>query len=978
MQTFLEQIIDKILEDKGVPLHDVAVVLPNRRGRRMLLQGIFEANGRQPMFAPQIFPMEEFVGWLSPLKVIDPVTQLLRLHQLSRSFLTGRFETHELLSWGTAFLKDISDMDMQMQDVPTILHEYAEAAKFEIPFGKDELSENDREKMQFNDLLASIYAEYRKLLTDHSEAYEGMIYRDCAENMALYMGKLPFKRIVFVGFYALSPAELQIIHYLQQHVRTEIYFDIDPFYCHLEEEAYTAHPSQRKTSFFIHRNCEKFQLDPQRLEFKENHYATVPKKVKIVSTAKNMRQVYAAIQEVERIKIAKKKADNLDTNDKEVTVDMSDTAVVLADENLLLPFLLSYQPENVKINATMGFPFEATPVCSLVQQLMAVYESVFALTPNNAPELIFSGEEVDKLWKHDLFGFDEVVPNYLPTAIPYSQSPHKELFVNDSRTTIARHLPQILIPFCHYAKSLATEGVYQDIWKEVIIKLSELQLRFDGFFAETEAIDFAFAKYSVLKALQDVSITLKGNPETGLQVMGLLETRLMDFKNVIMLSVNEGVLPKGISYNSLLPFDFKYKFDGQEALPNYLYQDQVYAYHFFRLLQRAENVTLIYNKASDTQLAERSRFIAQLEYEVAIQHLDTCVDIQHVDLDFGLDLPIRKPLSMPKTDEVMSLLSEFAFSASSLQTYIACPLKFYFQYLMKIRETPILSDHMEAYELGTVIHAVYKMAFDEIKAISDTDQYGAILQRHIENSDENICKEIRKLEGRELLTDRDLDQGRWRINRKIIGETVNNYLEKAKRELKGSEWRIIANEMQVNILDYKIDTPDKSDTFKVHLKGSLDRVQANGHKVEIMDYKTGKVEPAHLRLALKKDAGDEEKKQAIATLFSDRKYDKLFQLVLYTLMYEHDAKQKPTSVEVGIISTREVNMNNPAYIIQGNLFGENDILVYKNLLTEQLHLLFCGLFDQSKPFTRTEDTDTCKYCDFLHLCGRQTSTESGA
>jgi hypothetical protein len=207
---------------------------------------------------------------------------------------------------------------------------------------------------------------------------------------------------------------------------------------------------------------------------------------------------------------------------------------------------------------------------------------------------------------------------------------------------------------------------------------------------------------------------------------------------------------------------------------------------------------------------------------------------------------------------------------------------------------------------------------------------------------------------------------------------VNNYLEKAKRELKGSEWRIIANEMQVNILDYKIDTPDKSDTFKVHLKGSLDRVQANGHKVEIMDYKTGKVEPAHLRLALKKDAGDEEKKQAIATLFSDRKYDKLFQLVLYTLMYEHDAKQKPTSVEVGIISTREVNMNNPAYIIQGNLFGENDILVYKNLLTEQLHLLFCGLFDQSKPFTQTEDTDTCKYCDFLHLCGRQTSTESGA
>lgn len=963
--------------DGTVPLHEVAVILPNRRARRLLLQGLFEANGRKPMFAPQIFPMEEFVGWLSPLKVIDTVTQLLRLHELTRNFPNSRFETHQLLSWGTAFLKDISDMDMQLQDVPVILREYAEAAKFEIPFGKEEMSESDLEKIQFNDLLANIYADYRQLLTEHSEAYEGMIYRDCAENIAHYTEKLPYKRIIFAGFYALSPAELQIIRYLQQHVRTDIYFDIDPFYCHLEKEETSINLSQRETSFFIHRNCEKFQMDPQTLEFNENHYATIPKKVKVVSTAKNMRQVYGAIREVERIKLAKMAEKGLDPNDERVMVDMSDTAVVLADENLLLPFLLSYQPDNVTINATMGFPFEATPVCSLVQQLMTVYESLFALTPNDAAELLFSGEEVDKLWNHDLLRSEKAVPKYFPTVVSYSQLAHNELFVNSPKTTIARDLPQILIPFCRYAMTMVSEGLYQDIWNEVVRKLTDLQLRYDDHFAENETVDFAFAKFSVMKALQDVSISLQGNPDTGLQVMGLLETRLMDFKNVIMLSVNEGVLPKGITYNSLLPFDFKYKFDGQEALPNYLYQDQVYAYHFFRLLQRAENVTLIYNNASDANLAERSRLITQLEYEVAMQHLDKVVDIQHVDLDFELSLPLRKPLAMAKTDEVMSLLEKFAFSASSLQAYIACPLKFYFQYLMKIRETPVLSDYLEVYELGTVIHAVYKMAFDEIKATSDAEQYEAILQRHIENSDENICKEIRKLEGRESLTDRDLNQGRWRINRKIMVETVNNYLEKAKKELKGSGWHITANEKRVDINDYEIVAPDGNSSFTAHLTGSLDRVQANGDTVMILDYKTGTVDPAHLRISLKKGAGEEEMKAAIATLFSDRKYDKLFQLVLYSLMYEHVAKQKPTSVKVGIISTREVNMNNPAYILHGSLLDDDNILDYKELLQSQLNGLFCRIFDKSEAFTQTEDTVTCKYCDFIRLCGRQTSTESG-
>jgi len=983
MTPFLKKIIDIILADKSVPLHDVAVILPNRRARRLLLQGLHEANGRQPMFAPQIFPMEEFVAWLSPLRVLDPVTQLMRLYTLTRECSGSYFEMHNLLSWGNAFLKDISDMDMQMQEVPAIFKEFAEAAHFEVPFGKEEISSEDREKLEFYNQLAGLYVQYKSALSASSEAYEGMIYRDCAENIAEYALKLPFKRLIFAGFYALSPSELTIIRYLKEsakeHFHTDIYFDIDPFYCHLEEDAqHSGKPyAQRETSFFIQRNCDKLNLDSKNLFFNENNFATIEKTVNVVSTSKNMRQIYAAIREVERIKRQK-----LEVNPKLCqnggVVDMSDTAVVLADENLLLPFLLSYKSDNVTVNATMGFPFEATPVYSLFQQLLAVYESVFALTANDDKELLFSGELMEQLWKHELLQPKE--KSYFPTVIRYGQLTDKQIFENCPKTELSRRLPSVLLRFCTYAASLTTEEAYQQLWQEVNRRLEELQTLFDTVFADNEQIiDFAFAKFAITKRMGDVAISMQGDPDTGLQVMGLLETRMMDFKNVIMLSVNEGTLPKGITYNSLLPFDFKFRFDGQEALPNYLYQDQVYAYHFFRLLQRAENVMLIYNNASDVSMAEKSRFINQLEYEVKSQHLEEVIRIQHQQLDFNLSLPVRKPLSMPKTQEVMERLNRYVFSASSLQTYIACPLKFYFQHLMKVREDRPLTDHLEPYELGTVIHALFKSALDEVKEASDSAHFEQILQKHIDSSDAAICDEIKKLKGRESLTQSDLEQGHWLINRQIVRETVNNYLEKAKKELMDIlPWRICANELKVDIPKFPVQSPDGQREWSVQMTGSLDRVQNNGREVKILDYKTGKVEAANLKVTVKKeDAGKEEvMREAIDKIFTDSKYDKLFQLAVYALMYDYWAKEKPVSVQVGIVSTREINMNHADYILDGTLFGDSDVLTYKELLSERLNLLFCEIFDQDADFTQTDDEDKCRMCDFLHICGRQTATEN--
>ena len=977
MIPFLTQIIDKVLVS-DVPMQDTAIILPNRRARRKLLQGLVKRNGNVPMFAPHIFPMEEFVGWLSGLKVADPVTQLLRLHSLTRDYQGSRFEMHNLLSWGGVFLKDISDMDMQLQDVPTILKEYAAAARFEIPFGKDEPSEGDREKILFNDLLSDMYLKYRELLKEHSEAYEGMAYRECAENMAVLADKIPYKRFIFAGFYALSPSELAIINYLQQHFLTEIYFDVDPFYCQIEKSS-TAH---QETSFFILRNCEKLGIDPKEMDFCEQDFANIPKKVNVVATSGNMRQIYCAIREVERIKDEKSDDNDAILSEKNAVVDMSDTAVVLADENLILPFLLSYKPDRVNVNATMGIPFASTPVCALLQQLLAVYESAVSLTPPEAPETLFSREMVEQLWNHELLSKEKLLKPYYPAVLNYAQIPHNEVFENSVQAILSRKLPSVLQKFCQFAESLSDEPLYALLWKELNRILEGLQTKFDVFFVENETVDFAFAKYAVMKEAAAVTISMEGDPDRGLQVMGLLETRLMDFKNVIMLSVNEGVLPKGITYDSLLPFDFKFKLDGKEALPNYLYQDQVYAYHFFRLLQRAENVTLVYDNASKDNIAEKSRLIAQLEYETEVQGLSDVVEIQHFKHDFDLNLPVQQLLEAKKTKAVLDRLNGFEFSASSLQTYIACPLRFYFRYLMNVRETPILGDHLEAYELGTVVHALYKKALDEVSKEPDPSNYEQILNKHIASADEDACLEIRKIKERKFLTDSDLEQGQWLINRRVIVETVNRYLEVAKKELTNSSWKITDNELKIDRLKYPIASEDGSRRLEVTLTGSIDRVQKCGKNVMILDYKTGKVESSKLQIkppkSEKKSEESEEPEKTesnpLDPIFENPDYGKLFQLVMYAIMYDRYSVEKPDSVQAGIISTHEINRNNPNYIFYANILSDSDILKYKDKLSKRLDELFMEIFDSKKSFTQTDKTERCKNCDFLHLCGRQTVT----
>ena len=299
---------------------------------------------------------------------------------------------------------------------------------------------------------------------------------------------------------------------------------------------------------------------------------------------------------------------------------------------------------------------------------------------------------------------------------------------------------------------------------------------------------------------------------------------------------------------------------------------------------------------------------------------------------------------------------------------------------MKVQRPVVLSDHLEANELGTVIHAIFDAAFDEIIECGDHQElYNAVLQKYIDQMDELVCDEILKLKGRESMSANELNQGYWLINRRIIKETVSSYLERAKTELLDSSWRITANEMKIDIRDYEVHPLAGRPACCVKMTGSIDRVQKNGDgDVMILDYKTGKVEESKLRLSVKKDTvlTDELHHAVVNTVFTDSKYDKLFQLMVYMLMYEHVAKETSNVVKAGILSTREVSKNSPKYIFNANVFRDDNLLTYQSVIKDCLNELFIRVFDADTPFCQTENEDNCKNCDFLHLCGRQTTVES--
>ncbi|MDR3047502.1 MAG: PD-(D/E)XK nuclease family protein, partial [Bacteroidales bacterium] len=785
MITFLSDLAEKILQNDQIALQDTAVILPNRRASRALVKELATRIGKS-FFAPEIIDINDFVELLSPKKKLDNIALLFRLFQSYQQI--GKMQNSALFSffsWGNTFLQDINDIDMQMVDASLVFQNLKEVKELETIFGKEELTDNQKNYLVFFQQLRVLYDHFNQELLKDNVAYEGAIYKDVALNIATYAPQLKYKRYIFAGLSALSPAEIRVVNYFIDHQPTELYFDLDHFF----EE------SQQSIIQMLKEN-----LHLQELHTVYNHYATVPKMITEVGVNKKVTQILYAIDRLNEIE---KEQGNL-----------NQTALVLADESLLLPFVHAYDCS--KANLTMGYPFRETTVANLLKTLFLLgknslrfkeieqisewqfyYKDLMALFENPIIVKCFSSH-------NEHFKFIKNFINRGKTFYKFSEIPQiPDFLLPDLRCTGAYFLNQIY-EYCLLLQPLFDNNSFDFKCFTLINQILSDTVAVLGQFSMDKAIDFQTLELLLSEQINKLSIPLRGDPDEGLQVMGVLETRAFDFKNIIILSVNEDILPAGKKQTSLILYDLKQHFQ----LPTFKQKDAVFAYHFFRLLARAEKVWLVYNTDSSKSLAEKSRFINQLEFEIKAQHLENIIDFRTEVVKIKPDVSGNNDaVIIHKNEKIVEQLRSFVYAPTSLSIYLKCQVQFYLKYIQKILPPKTIFENIEQKVTGSVLHEILEEIFLQIiKAPAQGQQI-------IEQSLKNIHKTVQShFAQKEETAGMDQTKGKLFLTIEITKQNLTKYLQFMLKESKKATLEVFA-------VEKKFETSILVNNYSIKLSG---------------------------------------------------------------------------------------------------------------------------------------------------------------
>ncbi|OIQ23419.1 PD-(D/E)XK nuclease family protein [Lacinutrix sp. MedPE-SW] len=892
MKSFIFDVLTD-LKNKGENLSNIHFILPSKRAGVFLRQEL-SAVVKETIFSPYILSIEEFVEELAQLKSTLN-TELLFEFYNSYISLTPKAEQESFESfskWAQILLQDFNEIDRYLIPQDKIF-DYLSAIKtldhWSLDDNKTDVVKN---YLKFWDKLKVYYKHYNKALISKKIGYQGLVYREAVNNIESYISTTS-KTHVFLGFNALNTAEETIIQNLLENNLAYIYWDIDKVF--IDNKIHDAGLFTRG-----HKHNWKY-FKKHSFNWESNNYTT-NKNIEILGVPKNIGQAKAIGNILEKI--------------GSKNPDFKSTAVVLGDENLLIPVLNSIPLDIKKLNVTMGFPLNSIPLASLFEQLFSIhkkhtnnfyYKDVIAVLSHQFIRPLFNNETtnhasqlIEKIQKNNLVYIS------LEDLIKYNEGDNNILKLvfsnwnNNASTAIEQTFSLI-----------KTIKEYLTIEKENNLISLEYLFRFNTLFNELYRLNNTYGHINDVSALFSVynellsseTLDFQGEPLQGLQIMGMLESRVLDFDNVIISSVNEGVLPSGKTNNSFIPFDVKL----ENNLPTYKEKDAVYTYHFYRLLQRAKNVYILYNTEVDVLTGgEKSRFINQLELENIhdIKHNIIAPTVPKINLNLK---------EINKTDAVVKQLKHIAargFSPSSLTNYIRNPLDFYYQNVLGIKDLEEVEETIAANTMGTVVHdsleALYKPFIGKYLKAQDITNMKPLVSTTISS---NFLK---------VYADGDMSKGKNLIIFEIAKRYVENFLDLELKDLKqGNTIKIIALE---NRSEINLKIPELN--FNVRLKGTVDRVDEYNGITRIIDYKTGKVEGNQVAVIDWEDLTTDYKK-----------YSKSFQILAYAYMMN---KEKPLNfpIEAGIISFKNLNAGFLKFTKKETPKGNiKDTLITKETLT---------------------------------------------
>lgn len=959
MKPFLYQVASLFYEKWGAEVSRLAFVFPNRR-TGLFFQKYLSEVADTPLFSPTILTINDLFIQLSGKQSADRISMLFTLYDIyiRQSGSTETFD--EFLYWGEMLLNDFDDIDKYMANARMLFSNVTDLREIENDF--DFLSDeqiaairsfwssfyprgdtpNQQQFLAVWQVLYDLYEEFRATMAAEGKGYEGMIFREVVESMERGESPdLPYEQIVFVGLNALSVSEERFLAQLQKREIADFYWD------YVSDKVTDP---DNKASYFVSRNLKSF---PSSMKLpSEEKVKTEIEVIGIPSGIGQAKHVYTLLSDwCKEAEMSSEEALR--------------TAVILPDEHLLIPVLNAIPEQIRRINVTMGYPLAGTPVASLIEYILALQKNVRYIDRNplfyfrdvlpvlnhryilsTSPEIISS--LVKEITENNKIYISHTELGKTPLLeILFTPVTGVEAF-SDYLIKVLEELNKVMSSLSDEEEedaTLRTNDLEQEFifhyfttvnrMKEVM-KDARIEMKIDTFFR-------------LLKRVTDtITIPFHGEPLSGLQIMGVLETRALDFDRLIILSMNEGIFPQRKAANSFIPYNLRRGF----GLPTYEHQDSVWAYHFYRLIERASHVSLLYDTRSNgLQTGEVSRFVHQLHYHYEVPMRDKLVV-------YNVSSSKTPPLAVPKREDIMRRLDAYrkggskAISASAINTYLDCPLKFYFSVVEGIREEEEVSETIESDVFGSILHKVmeelYKpfqgkmVTVDLLKAIrKDT----ALLTGAIARA---FASEFFKTEVVRSLTGQNY----------LIGEMIRKYVEKIlERDGKLTPFVYIESERKINGLI------SLSDHSEIRLKGFIDRVDEVLDAIRIIDYKSGSGTTTF---------------SSIESLFNKEEKDRakaVMQVFMYCWMYAHFTENKGKTIQPGIYYVRSLFSDpfDPSVyhrIERGKSEKVEDFSGYAQAFEEGLRGCLDEIFNPEIPFTQTPTGKACSYCPFKGICGK--------
>lgn len=917
--TFLDKLSAIILSQSDIELSNCLIVLPNKRAKVFLLESL-KNKLETTSFAPTIISIEDFIQEISGLRTIDPIELLFEFYEvyLSVTEKPKQQTFEEFATWAKTAIQDFNEIDRYLLDLNHVFSylEDIEALK------RWDLQPQDKTKLitthlEFWAKLPLYYESFYKHLLKKGIGYQGLLYREAVKNLVSFTTTIT-NQIYFAGFNALNQAEERIFKHLANENKAKIYWDIDEVFLN---------DSYHDAGLFIRKFKKEWKpFVNQDFEWVVNHFSE-EKNIEIIGTPKSIGQAKIVGTIIEKI--------------QSENPNLEKTAVVLGDENLLLPVLYGL-PETVDaLNITMGYPSKNNPAQLLISKLFKLhtnakqrneksytfyYKEVLDILNHPLVEPYCKMEEVVKVINNNNFTFfsNQKLFSLYEEKYPNTENKFfKLLFTrwDDSISEILANLSSILLTIKSYLSNDDEEEKVTKAFVYSVFKTINKLTNYHETYNQIESLPSLQAIYKQIIDLAEVSF--EGEPLSGLQVMGVLESRVLDFENVIITSVNEGKFPAGKSQNSFIPYDVKKEL----GLPTYKEKDAIYCYHFYHLLLRAKNIWLLYNTDNEgIDAGEKSRFITQLEIEKQPKHNITSTIYNAV-----LPEKAYEPVTIPKTDKIIARLHEIAtdkgFSPSSLTNYIRNPLQFYMQRILRINEADEVEENIAVNTLGTIIHNALEELYTPY-----LNQFLAL--HHIEameaKIDEVILKHFKK-----IYKEGEITKGKNLLAFEVAKRNVYNFLQLEKKDVEaGQAIKVLLLEAS---LSCEIEV--KSLSFPIKIAGKVDRIEERNGAIKIIDYKTGKVEANSLKISDFQD------------LTLDIKNEKIIQLLCYALMFENHELKQNREVSAGIVSFK--NMKN-GFLPFGLGKGKDAELVISTEILEdfksELEKLIVEIFNPEIPF----------------------------